>query len=127
VFEQGGSVKAPVIDLSSFSDEEDLIASTSHDFEFTQRLFSELNRVVLGPPSDSKIIILSNSNEEEARKEKTIGTKDVVASTTVNPASTTSADTDDAPTKAKYDNSDDQGPDQEAGDDNDSGDDADEP
>jgi hypothetical protein len=116
-----------VIDLSSFSDEEDLIASTSHDFEFIQRLFSELNRVVLGPPSDSKIIVLSNSNEEEARKEKTIGTKDVVASTTVNPASTASADADDAPTKAKYDNSDDQGPDQEAGDDNDSGDDADEP
>jgi hypothetical protein len=49
-----------VIDLSSSSDEEDLITTTSHDFEFTQRLFGELNRTVLGPPGDGKIIILSN-------------------------------------------------------------------
>jgi hypothetical protein len=37
VFEQGEpSGKAPVIDLSSSLDEEDLIATTSHDFEFAQ-------------------------------------------------------------------------------------------
>jgi hypothetical protein len=36
VLEQGGpSGKAPVIDLSSSSDEEDFIADTSRDFEFT--------------------------------------------------------------------------------------------
>jgi hypothetical protein len=56
-----------VIDLSSSSDEEDLIADTSHDFEFTQRLNGELNRAVLGPSDDGKIIILSDSNEEEVR------------------------------------------------------------
>jgi hypothetical protein len=39
-----------MIDLSSSSDEVDLIAATSHDFEFAQMLFGELNRVVLGPP-----------------------------------------------------------------------------
>jgi hypothetical protein len=48
LFEQGGSGKAPVINLSSFSDEEDLIADTSHDFEFAQRLYGELNCAVLG-------------------------------------------------------------------------------
>jgi hypothetical protein len=35
----GGFEKAPVIDLSSSSDEEGLIAATSRDFEFTQRLW----------------------------------------------------------------------------------------
>jgi hypothetical protein len=39
-----------MIDLSSSSDEVDLIAATSRDFEFTQMLFGELNRAVLGPP-----------------------------------------------------------------------------
>jgi hypothetical protein len=87
VFEQGGSGKALVIDLSSSSDEDDLIADTSHDFEFAQRLYDELNRAALGPPSDGKIIILSDSEEGEVREEKNTGTKDAVASAVVNPAS----------------------------------------
>jgi hypothetical protein len=47
------------------SDEEDLIPDTSHNFEFAQRLYGELNRALLGPPDDDKIIILSDSNEEK--------------------------------------------------------------
>jgi hypothetical protein len=94
-----------VIDLSSSSDEEDLIATTSRDFEFVQRLFGELNRAVLGPPDDDKIIILSDSDEEEVHEEKTTGTKDAAASATVKPTSTTSTDVDDAPVGAKNDNS----------------------
>jgi hypothetical protein len=82
----GGFEKAPVIDLSSSSDEEGLIAATSRDFEFNQRLFGELNCIVLGPPSDSKIIVLSDSDKEEAREEKTTGTEDATASAAVNPA-----------------------------------------
>jgi hypothetical protein len=39
-----------MINLSSSSDEVDLIAATSRDFEFAQMLFGELNRAVLGPP-----------------------------------------------------------------------------
>jgi hypothetical protein len=116
-----------VIDLSSYSDEEDLIAATSRDFEFTQRLFGELNCVVLGLPDDIKIIILSDSDEEEMCEEKTTSTEDVAASARVNPASTASVDTDDGPMGTKNDNSDDQAPDQEAGDDNDSGSDVGEP
>jgi hypothetical protein len=42
----GPSGKALVIDLSSSSNGEDLIAATSRDFEFAQRLFGELNRAV---------------------------------------------------------------------------------
>jgi hypothetical protein len=100
-----------VIDLSSSLDEEDLITATSHNFKFEQRLFGELNRAVLRPSDDGKIIILSDSDEEEVR-EKTTGTEDAAASAVVNPASTafTSASADDAPAGAKNDNSDDQDP-----------------
>jgi hypothetical protein len=73
VFEQGGpSEKIPVVDLSSSSDEEDLIPYTSWD-EFTKRLFGDLNREVLEPPDDGKVIIFSDSDEEEeeAREEDT--------------------------------------------------------
>jgi hypothetical protein len=112
-----------MIDLSSSSDEEDLIAATSHDFELGQRLFSELNRVVLVPPGDGKIIVLSDSDEEEVCEEKTTDTEDATASAAVNPASIASTDADDAPVGAKNDNSDDQDTDQEADGDNNSRDD----
>jgi hypothetical protein len=88
-------------DLSSSSDEEDFIADTSYDFEFAQRLYGELNRAVLGPPGDNRIIILSDSDEEEMREEKTTGIEDAAASAAVNPVSIASIDTDDAPAGAK--------------------------
>jgi hypothetical protein len=94
VFEQSGpSEKAPVIDLSSSSDEEDFIAITSRDFEFTQRLYGKLNRGFVGLPGDGKIIILSDfdKEKEEVCEEKFPGPKDAAASAAVNPASTTSA------------------------------------
>jgi hypothetical protein len=61
----GSSGKAPAVDLSSSSDEECLITDTSCDEEVARRLFGDLNRDVLGPPGDGKIIILSHSDEEE--------------------------------------------------------------
>jgi hypothetical protein len=68
MFEQGGpSGKALVVDMSSSSDEEDLIPDTSHDFEFAQCLYDELNRDLLGLPGDGKIIILSDSDEKKRR------------------------------------------------------------
>jgi hypothetical protein len=66
VFEQGGpSEKVPVEDLSSSSDEEDLILDALRDEELARRLFGDLNCAVLGPPGDSNVIILSDSDEEE--------------------------------------------------------------
>jgi hypothetical protein len=124
---RGASRKAPVIDLSSSSDEEDLIATTSRDFEFAQRFYGDLNRVVLGSPGDDKIIVLSDSNEEEVCEEKTTDTKNAAASAAVNPAATTSIDTDDGPAGAENDNSYDQDPNQEADGDSGSGGDAGEP
>jgi hypothetical protein len=59
-----------VVDLSSSSDEEDLIPDTSWDEDFARRLFDNINREILWPPDDEKIIILSDSDEEEeVRKE----------------------------------------------------------
>jgi hypothetical protein len=85
----GPSGKAPVIDLSSSSDEDDPIAATSHDFEFAQRLFGKLNRVVLRPPGNGKVIVLDDSDEEkEVQEEKIVRTEPAATSVAINPAST---------------------------------------
>jgi hypothetical protein len=64
-FEQGSSSgKAPVIDLSLSSDEENFITNTSCDTELARNFFCDLNRDILGLPSDDKIIILDDSDEE---------------------------------------------------------------
>jgi hypothetical protein len=81
-----------VIDLSLSSGEENFIADTSRDVEFTRKLFGDLNRDILGPPGDGKVIILDDSDEEkEAPDQKTVGTELMA--------------TYDAPEGAKNDNS----------------------
>jgi hypothetical protein len=97
VFEQGNaSRKTPMLDPSSF------IVDTSHDEELAGKLFGDLNRDILEPPGDSKIIVLGD--DDEAQEEKTANIKSTTA-----PASA-----DDAPAEARIGNSDDQRPDQEA-------------
>jgi hypothetical protein len=100
VFKQGNAFeKTPMIEPSSF------FVDTSRDEELARNFFGNLNRDILGPPGDDKIIVLDNSDDDdEAQEEKSTG----IESTTA-PAST-----DDALTEAKIGNSDDQGPDQEA-------------
>jgi hypothetical protein len=94
VFEQGGSSeKVPMVDLSSSSDEEGLIPDTSRDEEFTRRVFSDLNHAVLGSPGDYKVILLSDSDEEEGVcKEDAADTEAVPSSAVKSPAPTASAD-----------------------------------
>jgi hypothetical protein len=95
VFEQGGPFgNIPVIELSSSSDEEDLFTDTSWDAEFARWLFGDLNRDLLGPPGDSKMIILSNSDEEEEACEETAADVDVVSSTAVKSSTPTASTTD---------------------------------
>jgi hypothetical protein len=100
VFEQGNTFgKIPMLDPSSS------IADTSTDEEIARKLFGDLNRDILRPPGDGKIIILDDSDDDgEAQEETTAEIESMVA-----PAST-----DDAPAEARIDNSDDQGPNQEA-------------
>jgi hypothetical protein len=92
VWEQGvSSRKALVVDLSSSSNEGDLISDVSQDKESAIRLFGDLNRDVLRPPGDKKIIILSDSNEEdEVSEEKAADIKAVPSSAARSPAPTAS-------------------------------------
>jgi hypothetical protein len=98
MFEQGGSSgKTLMIDLSLSSDEENLIADTSHDAEFVKKLFANLNRDILGPSGDGMVINLNDSDEEkEASDEKTAGTE-LTATSAFNPVSTASTIADDTP------------------------------
>jgi hypothetical protein len=109
VFEQGGpSGNILVIELSSSSNEENFFAATARDTEFARRLFGDLNRDLLRPPGDDKVIVLSDfDKEEEAREETTdaeVAPYAVVKSST--PASST-ANVDEDPGKMQDDNSDD--------------------
>jgi hypothetical protein len=81
-----------------------LIINTSRDEEFTRKLFSNLNRDILGLPGDNMIIIIDDfDNDDEVQEEGTTGIEPMTI-----PASAT-----DAPVGGKVDNSDDQGSDQE--------------
>jgi hypothetical protein len=100
VFEQGNaSGKTAMLDPSSF------IVDTSHDEELARKLFDNLNRDILGPLGGGKIIVLNDSdNDDEAQDETTVDIEYTTAPTSV----------DDAPAEVRIDNSDDQGPNQEA-------------
>jgi hypothetical protein len=95
VVEQGGASGAtPVSGPSS------LVVDTSRDEEFTRKLFGDLNRDILGPPGDGKIIIIDDSDVQEE------GTIDIDPTTV--PASPA-----DAPAWTSVTNSDAQGSEQE--------------
>jgi hypothetical protein len=79
-------------------DEKNPIPDTSWDAEFAKRLFGDLNYRLLGPPDDGKIIILSDSNEEEeVCEEDAVDAKAAPSSAMKSSAPTAStADVDDA-------------------------------
>jgi hypothetical protein len=100
VFEQGSASGATPVCGPSL-----LVVDTSRDEEFARTLFGDLNRDILGPPGDGKIIIIDDSDDDdEAQEEGTAGIDPMAV-----PASTT-----DAPAGARVTNSDDQGSEQEA-------------
>jgi hypothetical protein len=107
VHEHGGpSETIPVVDLSS--DEEEIFPDTMRDEEFIRRLFSKLNRKLLGPLGDDNIIILSDSDEkEEVHEEITVDAEAAPPSAMNSPAPSVSiAAADDAPDGVQDDNSD---------------------
>jgi hypothetical protein len=64
--EQGGpSESVPVVDLALSSGEEESIADTSRDEKFDRKLFGDLNRDILGSSGDGKIIVISDSDDED--------------------------------------------------------------
>jgi hypothetical protein len=110
VFEQGNaSRKIPMLEPSSF------IVDTSHDDELARKLFGNLNHDILGPPGDGKIISLNDSDKHGEEQEEKLSISNP-ASADDAPASANDAPTsaDDAPAEARINNSDDQGPDEEA-------------
>jgi hypothetical protein len=52
-----------VVDMSY--EDEDILLDTSRDAELSKKLFGDLNRDLLGTPDDGKVIVLSDSDEEE--------------------------------------------------------------
>jgi hypothetical protein len=68
VLEQGGpSGTAPVVDLSSPQGEENPLHDIAHDFEFTQRLFGELNHAFLGCPVTAKSLSSATPTKKKRR------------------------------------------------------------
>jgi hypothetical protein len=83
VFEKGNaSGTTPMIDLSSYLDEENFIIDTSRDVELAKKVFGDLNRYILGLLGDGKIIILDDSDDEtEAQEGKTADIEPTAAPT----------------------------------------------
>jgi hypothetical protein len=46
-----------------------LIVDTSRDGEFARKFFGDLNRDILGPPGDGKIIIINDSDDDDEAQE----------------------------------------------------------
>jgi hypothetical protein len=87
------------VDLASSSGEEDSVTDTSQDEELARKLFGDLNRDILGPPGDGKIIVLSDSDDEdEMHKDAAVNTEAAPPSA-ANPADspTPTPDADDTP------------------------------
>jgi hypothetical protein len=96
------------VDLTSSSGEEDFFADTSRDEGLARKLFDDLNRDTLGPPDDGKIIVLSDSDDEDEAHEDAAANAEAAPPSTVNSADTpTSApDADETPDGVQDDSSD---------------------
>jgi hypothetical protein len=96
------------VDLALSSGEEESIADTSRDEKFARKLFDDLNRDILGPPDDGKIIVISDSdNEDETHEDVAVNAEAAPPSATNSADSPTSAsDVDETPDGVSDDNAD---------------------
>jgi hypothetical protein len=97
-----------MVDLASSSGEEDFFADTSRDEELARKLFGDLNHDILGPPGDGKVIVLSDSDDEdEAHEDAAINAEAAPPSTVNSPVTPASAsDADETPDGVQDDSSD---------------------
>jgi hypothetical protein len=72
-----------------------LVVDTSRDEEFARKLFGNLNRDILGPPGDGKIIIIGNDDEVQEEGMTGIDPTAVPASTADTPVATSVTNNDD--------------------------------
>jgi hypothetical protein len=96
------------VDLASSSGEEDSFVDTSRDEELGRKLFVDLNRDILGPPGDGKIIVLSDSDDEdEVHEDAAVNTEAAPPYATNSADTPTSApDADETPNGVQDDNTD---------------------
>jgi hypothetical protein len=107
--EQGGpSEPVPMVDLGSSSGEEDFFANTSRDEELARKLFGDLNCDILGPPDDGKIIVLSDSDDEDEAHEDAAVNAEAAPPYAVNSpvTSASTSDADETPDGVQDDSSD---------------------
>jgi hypothetical protein len=105
--EQGGpSEPVPMVDLASPSGEEDFFVDTSRDEELARKLFGDLNRDILEPPGDGKIIVLSDSNDEDEAHKDTAVNAEAAPPSAVNSPVTPASDADETPDGVQDDSSD---------------------
>jgi hypothetical protein len=104
------------VDLALSSGREDSVADTSRDEKLARKLFSDLNRDILGPSGDGKIIVLSDSDDEDETSED--------AAVNAKAAPPSAANSTDSPTSAPNA---DETPDGVSDDNADGGDEADSP
>jgi hypothetical protein len=123
----GPSEEILVVDLCS--DEEDAFSNTSRDEEFTRRLFGDLNRGLLGPPSDGNVLFLNDSDEEEEVREEITTDAEATPPSAVNSLTPTVSviDANDASDGVQDDSSDGRTPNWVQNDSSDDGDEADLP
>jgi hypothetical protein len=96
------------VDLTSSLGEEDSVADTSRDEELARKLFDDLNRDILGPPGDGKIIVLSDSDDEDGTHEDATVNAEVAPPSAANSVDspTSAPDVDDTPDGVSDDNAD---------------------
>jgi hypothetical protein len=95
-----------MVDLASPSGEEDFFADTSQDEELARKLFGDLNHDILGPPGDGKIIVLSDSDDEDEAHEDTVINAEAASPSAVNSPVTPASDADETPDGVQDDSSD---------------------
>jgi hypothetical protein len=96
------------VDLASSSGEEDSFADTSRDEELARKLFGDLNRDILGPPDDGKIIVISDSDDEDEMHEDTAVNAEAAPPSAANSVNspTFAPDADETPNGVPDDNAD---------------------
>jgi hypothetical protein len=96
------------VDLASSSGEEDSVADTSRHEEFTRKLFGDLNRDILRPPGDGKIIVLSDSDDDDEMHEDAVINADAAPPSAANSVDspTSAPDADETPDGVSDDNAD---------------------
>jgi hypothetical protein len=96
-----------MVDLGSKDEDEDWDApDTSRDEEVACKLFGDLNRDLLGPPSDGKVVVIVSDTDEEEHEDDHANTDAAPSSLRVPPAPSASAINDDGtPDRANDDTS----------------------